>query len=45
MPSRVVDLFACSKALGGRSQLDAIWKMILSYLIGCLWREKKRLEL
>jgi hypothetical protein len=38
MPRMVVDLFACWRVLGGRFQLDAIWKMILPCLI-CLWRE------
>jgi hypothetical protein len=28
MPSQVTDLFACWRALGGRFQLDVVWKMI-----------------
>lgn len=45
MPSRVVDLFACWEAIGGRFQFDTIWKMILPCLMWCLWMEKILSEL
>jgi len=40
MPSRMVDLFACWRALGGRFQLDIVWKTISPCLMWCLWRER-----
>jgi hypothetical protein len=40
MPSLVLDLFTCWRTLGGRFQLDAVWKMIMSCLMWCLWRER-----
>lgn len=40
MPSWVTNLFACWKAIGGRFQLDVIWKMVLFCLMWCLWRER-----
>jgi hypothetical protein len=40
MPSRVVDLFACWRGQVGRLHFDAVWKMIPSCLMWCLWRER-----
>jgi hypothetical protein len=39
MPSSVADLFACWWT-GGRSQSAAVWKMVPSCLLWCLWRER-----
>jgi hypothetical protein len=38
MPSSVADLFACWWT-SGSSQSAAVWKMVPSYLLWCLWRE------
>jgi hypothetical protein len=40
MLRRVIDLFACWRALGGRFWLDVVWKMILPYIMWCLWCER-----
>jgi hypothetical protein len=40
MPKRVEDLFACCKGLGGLQSTIA-WKVVLSCLLWCLWREDK----
>jgi hypothetical protein len=39
MPLREIDLFACWWT-GGRSLNAVVWKMISSYFIWCLWRER-----
>jgi len=39
MPRKVVNLFVYWRAPGGRFQLNAVWTMILTYLLWCLWRE------
>jgi hypothetical protein len=39
MSLRVVDLFACWRT-GSRSRSAAMWKMIPSCLMWCLWRER-----
>jgi hypothetical protein len=39
MPRRVVDLFACWRGLSGNPQSAAMWKMVSSCLLCCLWRE------
>jgi hypothetical protein len=40
MPSRMVDLFTCRRAIGSRFQLDAVWKIISPCLMWCIWRER-----
>lgn len=39
MPIRVVDFFACWWT-DGRSRSAAVWKMVPSCLMWCLWRER-----
>jgi len=40
MPRRMVDLFAYWRRPRARSQLDAVWKMILPCLMWYRWRER-----
>jgi hypothetical protein len=39
MPRQVVDLFACWW-IGGSTPSVAVWKIVHSYLLWCLWRER-----
>jgi hypothetical protein len=39
MHRRIVDLYACWWTVGS-TQSDVVWKMVLSYLLWCLWWEK-----
>jgi hypothetical protein len=39
MPLQVVDLFACWWT-DGHSRSAVVWKMVHSYLLWCLWRER-----
>jgi uncharacterized membrane protein len=38
MPNQVVDLFACCW-MGGSTQSAIVWKVMVSCLLWCLWRE------
>jgi hypothetical protein len=38
MPRHVVDLYACWR-IAGNTRSALMWKMVPSYLLGCLWRE------
>lgn len=40
MPKWVVDLFACWRGLNGNPHSAAVWKILLSCLLCCLWKEK-----
>jgi hypothetical protein len=39
MPRRVVDFFAFWRGLGG-PQCATVWKMFMSCLLWCFWRER-----
>jgi len=43
MPSRLANLFNCWWT-GGRSRSVAVWKMVPSYLMWCLWRKRNYLS-
>jgi hypothetical protein len=40
MPQRMVDLLACWRAQFGRHHSIEVWKIILSYLMWCIWKER-----
>jgi hypothetical protein len=40
LPKRVVDLFTCWRGLRGSPRSTFVWKMVLSCLLWCIWRER-----
>jgi hypothetical protein len=39
LPRQVIDLYVCPWTVG-TAQSVVVWKMVLAYLLWCLWKEK-----